>query len=97
MVGSRPGLALEDQVRLDGEDAASGWNVEHVDQRRIQVELLAVLTEAGRKAEAQPLVAVGQTEGGVEARVYEPPVALGATVTDGGHDRMLGSVRARAT
>ena len=82
----------QDLVGLDGEHAATLGQVEHVDQVRVDVQLLAVLAQAGREAEAQPLVSVRQPERGVEARVDEAPGALRALGAKRSHAGTLGSV-----
>ena len=61
-----PGLLLDDEVALDGEDAAALAQVEQLDELRVDVQLVAVLAQAARDAEAQPLAAVGQAERRVE-------------------------------
>src|SRR3989304_225769 len=79
--GRRPGLFLQDAVRLDGEDAAGVAQVEELDQLGIDVQLVAVLTQAAGDAEAEPLRAVVEAEGRVEARVDELSPALGAPLS----------------
>ncbi len=82
LVGGRPGLFLDDQVALDGEDAAALAQIEQLDQVRIDVQLLAVLAQATRDAEAQPLTAIRQSERGVEPGRDEPATADGASISD---------------
>ena len=89
-VGGRPGLFLDDEVALDGEDAAAFAEIEQLDQVRIDVQLRAVLAESTRDAEAQALAPVGQPERRIEAGRDEP-VATGWTPIPGsGHGAMLG-------
>jgi len=65
-VGGRPGLLLDDEIALDGEDAATVTELEEVDELGVDVQLVAVLAQAAGDAEAQPLAPVRQTEGRVE-------------------------------
>ena len=55
LVGGGPGLFLEDDVALDREHAAALAEVQQVDQLGIDVQLVAVLAQAARDPEAQPL------------------------------------------
>ena len=80
-VGGGPGLFLDDEVALDGEDAAALAEVEQLDQVRIDVELRAVLAQAARDAEAQPLAPVGQPERRVEPGRDEPATTGGAAIS----------------
>ena len=52
-VPGRPGLLLDDEVALDGEDAAALAEIEQLDQVGVDVELRAVLAQAARDAEAR--------------------------------------------
>src|SRR6266545_3325517 len=83
-VGARPGLLLDDEVALDGEDTATLAQFEEVDQVRIDVELVAVLAQTGRDPEAQPLGSVRQPEGRVEPGHDELVTAAGTTLTEAG-------------
>ena len=86
-----PGLLLDDEVALDGEDAAALTQVEQLDQVRVDVQLRAVLAQAARDAEAQPLAAVGQAERRVEPGRDEPAGTGGASISDGGHAATVGA------
>ena len=68
-------MFLDDQITLDGEDTAALAQLEEVDQVGIDVELVAVLAEATRDAEAEPLGPIGHAKGRVEARRDEATVA----------------------
>ena len=84
-----PGLLLDDEVALDGEDAAALAEVEQLDQLGIDVQLRAVLAQAAGDAEAQPLAAIGQAERRVEPGRDEPAGTGGAAVSNGGHAATL--------
>src|SRR5438093_9366283 len=82
-VGARPGLLLDDEVALDGEDAAALAQLEEVDEVRVDVQLVAVLAQPARDAEAQALASVRQPERRVESRHDELAGAAGAA--EAGH------------
>ena len=82
-VGCGPGLFLDDQIALDGKDAATLAQVEELDQVRIDVQLRAVLAQSPGDREAQPLSPVGQAEGGVEPRGDEATTAGGTPISNG--------------
>ena len=84
-VGGRPGLLLDDEVALDGEDATAFGEVEQLDQVRVDVQLRAVLAQPTRDAEAQPLAPVGQPERRVEPGRDEPVTAGWAAIARSGH------------
>ena len=67
-----------DQIALDGENAASLAQIEEFDQLGVDVELVAVFAEAARDAEAETFAPVGQAERRVEARANEAPFAAWA-------------------
>jgi len=77
-VGAGPGLLLDDQVALDGEDATALAQIEQFDQLRVDVQLVAVLAEAPGDAETEALAAVGQAESRIEAGANETSSAAGA-------------------
>ena len=87
-VGGGPGLFLDDQIALDGEDAAALAQVEEVDQARIDVQLVAVLAESTRNAEAEPFAPIGHPERRVEARRDEAAIACRAALSEAGHRRI---------
>jgi len=91
-VPGRPGLLLDDEVALDGEDAATLAEVEKLDQLGIDVQLRAVLAQATGDAEAQTLAAIGQAERRVEPGRDEPAGTGWATVSNGGHAETVGGV-----
>jgi hypothetical protein len=74
-VARGPGLFLDDEIALDGEDAAALAQLEQVDQVGIDVELVAILAEATGDAEAEPLGSIGHAKGRVETRRDEATVA----------------------
>ena len=84
-VGGGPGLLLEHDVALDREHAAALAEVEQLDQLRIDVQLVAVLAQAARDPEAQPLGPVGQPERRVEAGDDEAPAAARAAISQARH------------
>ena len=84
-VGGGPGLFLDHEIALDGEDAAALAEIEQLDQVRVDVELRAVLAQPARDAEAQPLAPVGQPERRVEPGRDEPATAGRATISQGRH------------
>src|SRR6476469_3777558 len=65
-VGAGPGLLLDDDVALDREHAAGFAEFEQVDELRVDVQLVAVLAQAARDAEAQALAAILEPERRVE-------------------------------
>ena len=81
-VAGGPGLLLDDQIALDGEDAAALAQLEKIDQVRVDVELVAILAEATRDAEAEPLRSIGHPEGRVEARRDEATTATGTALSE---------------
>ena len=85
LVGRAPGLLLDDEIALDGEDAAALAQVEQVDQVRIDVELVAVLAKPTRDAETEPLAPIGHSERRVETRRDEAASAAGAALSEAGH------------
>ena len=91
----RPGLLLDDEVALDGEDAAALAQIEQLDEVRVDVQLRAVLAQTAGDAEAQPLAPVGQAEGRVEPGRDEPAGTGGASISDGGHGATVGAVSGR--
>jgi hypothetical protein len=76
-VGAGPGLLLEDQVTLDGEDAATLAQVEKLDQLGIYVQLVAVFAQTARDTEAEAFASIGKAERRVEARADEAPSTAG--------------------
>jgi len=82
LVGGGPGLFLDDQITLDGEDAAAFTQVEQLDQVGIDVQLRAILAQAARDPEAQSLAAVRQAERRVEPGRDEPAGAGGASISN---------------
>ena len=90
-VGRGPGLFLDHEIALDGEDAAAFTKVEELDQVRIDVQLRAVLAQAAGDAEAQPLAPIRQPERRVEPGRDEPAAAGGASISNGGHARNVRS------
>ena len=82
LVGGGPGLFLDDEIALDGEDAAAFTQVEKLDQVGIDVQLRAVLAKPTRDAEAQPLTPVRKPERGVEPGRDEPAAAGGASISN---------------
>jgi len=81
-VARGPSLFLDDQVALNGEDTAAFAQLEEVDQVGIDVELVAILAEATRDAEAEPLATIGHAKGRVEARRDEATVAAGTALSE---------------
>ena len=81
-------MLLDDEIALDGEDAAALAQVEQVDQIRVDVQLVAVLTESTRNAEAEPLAPIDHPERRVEARRDEAASASGAALSKAGHRRI---------
>jgi hypothetical protein len=75
-------LFLDDKIALDGEDAAAFAQLEEVDQVGVDVELVAVLAEATRNAEAEPLGPIGHSKGRVEARRDEATVAARTALSE---------------
>ena len=73
---------MDDQIALDGEDAAALAQLEEVDEVRIDVKLVAVLAEATGDPEAQPLGAIGHAKGRVEARRDEATAAAGTALSE---------------
>ena len=90
LVCGRPGLLLDDEVALDGEDAAAFAQIEQLDQVRIDVQLRAVLAQPAGDAEAQTLAPVRKPERRVEPGGDEPVPTDGASISGGGHGAMLG-------
>jgi hypothetical protein len=88
-VAGTPRLFLDDQIALDGEDAAALAEIEQLDEIRVDVQLRAVLAQTAGDAEAQTLAPVGQAEGRIESGRDQTPITGGATVSDGGHAPML--------
>jgi hypothetical protein len=78
LVGAGPGLLLDDQIALDGEDAATLAQIEQLDQLGIDVELVAVFAQATRDPEAEAFASVGKSERRVEASADEAPSAARA-------------------
>jgi hypothetical protein len=78
----RPGLFLDDQIALDGEDAAALAQLEEIDEVGVDVELVAVLAETARDAEAEPLGPIGHSKGGVESRRDEATVAAWTALSE---------------
>src|SRR5256885_8201236 len=76
-VRARPGLLLDDEVALDREHAAPLAQIEQLDQVGIDVQLMAVLAQATRDAEAQPLALVREPKGRVESGRDEAAAAPG--------------------
>ena len=81
-VAGGPGLLLDDQIALDGEDAAALAQLEQIDQLRVDVELVAILAEAAWNAEAEPLAPIGHSKRRVEARRDQPTVATGTALSE---------------
>src|SRR4029079_9669207 len=75
-----PGLLLDDEVALDGEDAAAVAEIQEVDQLRVDVELVAVLTQSTRDAEAEPLAAIRHPERRIEPGGDQAPAAARAAL-----------------
>src|SRR5674476_530929 len=84
-VRAGPSLLLEDEVALDREDAAPVREVEHLDQPRVEVELVAILAQPAGDPKAESLGAIGQPERRVEPRGHEAARALGAVFAEAGH------------
>ena len=57
-VGAGPGLLLDYEIALDGEDATALAEIEQLDQLGIDVELVTVFAQATRDAEAQTLASI---------------------------------------
>jgi hypothetical protein len=85
LIGAGPGLFLDDQIALDGEDAAALTQVEQLYELWVYVELMAVFAETARDAEAETLASVGQPERRVEARANQAPAAAGAAIVGPSH------------
>ena len=83
---------MDDEVALDGEDAAALAEIEQLDQLGIDIQLRAVLAQAAGDAEAQPLAPIGQAEGRVEPGRDEPAGTGWAAVSNCGHARTVGGV-----
>jgi len=90
-VAGGPGLLLDDEVALDGKDAAAFTQIEQLDQIRIDVELRAILAQAAGDPEAQALAPVGQAERRVEPGRDEPVGTGWAAISNSGHAAMLGA------
>src|SRR5436190_3823943 len=84
-VGGGPGLFLDHEIRLDGEDAAAVAEVEQLDQLRIDVELMAVLAEPAGDAEAEALRPIRHPERRVEPGRDQAAAATGASLAKAGH------------
>src|SRR4051812_24080970 len=85
LVAARPGLLLDDEVALDGKDAACVAEVEEIDEVRLDIELVAVLAQPARDAEAQPLASIRQPERRVEPGRDQAAGARWATLAEAGH------------
>lgn len=81
-ISGRPGLLLDNQIALDGEDATAFAQVEQVDQVRVDVQLVAVLAESTRNAEAEPFAPIDHPERRVKARRNEAASASGAALSE---------------
>src|SRR5439155_6743565 len=85
LVGAGPGLLLDDEIALYREHAASLAQVEELDKVRVDVQLVAVLTQPAGDPEAQPFALVGETERRVEAGDDEAAAAARAPLAETGH------------
>ena len=83
-------MFLDDEVAFDGEDAPAFAKVKQLDQVRVDVELRAVLAQPTRDAEAETLAAVWQAERRIEPGRDEPSLTGWATISQAGHEGMLG-------
>jgi hypothetical protein len=87
-----PGLLLDDEIALDGEDTAALAEIEQLDQVGVDIELRAVLAHATGDAEAQPLAPVREAERRIEPGRDEPAGTSWTTISNDGHAAMLGVV-----